>query len=281
MSELREDLENQFTSAETQSNENGAEEQQDSAVANVDEWLDAPKSYTKNYQESFKTLPQDWRKYLIEREKQVEKGFSDFGNRVNSYKFYDDAYNSRQDRLSKAGINSSKDYFNLLTRIDDGLSTDPQATIKALSDAYNVTQAPENEFENRLRSIQQIVEAQQAYFAEQQKQAANKQVDDFANAKDDSGNLKHPYFDEVRADMAKLINGGICEDLDSAYNHCIWANESVRNKIVSEQSKFNMQNKMAEVEKAKQAGFNPKSKSVMPERELSLREELEKQFENI
>lgn len=283
MSELRDELEKQFASVETQSDftEDGTEEQQGEVVANTDEWLDAPKSYTKEYQDTFKTLPQDWRKYLIEREKQVERGFSDFGNKVNAYKFYDDAFNSRQERLKKAGINSSKDYFNLWTRIDDGLSTDPRATIKALSDAYNITEEPTNEIEGKLRSLQQTVEAQQAYFVEQQRQAANKQVDDFANAKDESGNAKHKYFEEVRADMAKLIQSGFCDDLESAYNHCIWANENVRNQLMAEQSKSKLQGKMLETEKAKQAGFNPKSKTVAPERELSLREEVEKLFENL
>jgi hypothetical protein len=283
MSDLRDELEQQFTSADTQSTtaNNDVEEHQEETVANVDEWLDAPKSYTKEYQGTFKDLPQDWRKYLIEREKQVEKGFSDFGNRVNSYKVYDDAFNSRQDRLKQAGINSAKDYFNLLTRIDDGLATDPNATIQALSEAYGISQQPTSDLEQRLRSIQQTVEAQQQYFAQQQKQAVEKSVADFASAKDEAGNPKHAYFDEVRADMAQLIQTGVAKDLEDAYNKCIWSNEAVRNKLIAEQSKANLQNKLNEAERAKKAGFNPQSKTTAPERELSLREELERQFANI
>ena len=99
MSDLREELEQNFASAETQSEiaSNVKEEQpqvQEPAV--IDEWMDAPKSYTKEYQDKFKELSPEWRKHLIEREKQVERGFSDLGNKVNAFNWVNDAYDSRQ-----------------------------------------------------------------------------------------------------------------------------------------------------------------------------------------
>ena len=82
MSDLRDELEQGFSSVETQSetqtiSDNVEEQPVSQEPAVIDEWMDAPKSYTKEYQDTFKTLSPDWRKYLIEREKQVERGFSE------------------------------------------------------------------------------------------------------------------------------------------------------------------------------------------------------------
>lgn len=283
---LNDEIREQFTSAEMQSDvQNSADvvEQPIEAVANVDEWLNAPKSYTKEYQENFKDLPQNWRKYLIDREKQVERGFSDLGNKANAYKYIDDAFNSRQERLSKIGINGSKDYFGFLTGIDDALNQDPTATIQALADAYNIpfgaTQDSSSELlQKQIRELQLSINQQQEYIKEQQSQKASQAINDFVSAKLDNGQPKHPYFEDVRQDMVSLIKSGLCDNLDDAYNRAIWTNETVRNKLIAEQSKLEMENKVAEAEKAKTAGFNPKSKTTPVERELSLREELERNF---
>jgi hypothetical protein len=283
---LNDEIREQFTSAEMQSdvqNSSDVVEQPTETVANVDEWLNAPKSYTKEYQENFKELPQTWRKYLIDREKQVERGFSDLGNKANAYKYIEDAYNSRQERLSNIGIKGSKDYFGFLTGIDDALNQDPSATIQALADAYNIpfgaTMDNSNELlQKQIRDLQLSINQQQQFIKEQQSQKASQTINDFVNAKLDNGQPKHPYFEDVRQDMVSLIRSGLCDNLDDAYSRAIWSNETVRNKLLAEQTKIDLDNKMAETEKAKTAGFSPKSKATPTERELSLREELERNF---
>lgn len=288
MSDLREELEQNFASAETQSEiaSNVKEEQpqvQEPAV--IDEWMDAPKSYTKEYQESFKTLSPEWRKYLIDREKQVERGFSDLGNKVNAFNWVNDAYNSRQERLAQNGINKAQDYFNLLAQIDDALAKDPTGTIQMLAESYGVKFGETNSSLDSLRSqmnnMQQLITNQQAYLQEQQKRQANKAFDDFVKAKDDAGNLKHPYLEDVKQDMYNLIKSGLSTTLEDAYNRAIWTNESVRNKMIAAQSQAELNSKVVEAGKAKAAGFNPVSKSEPEKREKSLREELEDAFNKV
>lgn len=285
MSDLDEELKKNFASAETQSATSNTEEQPQVQEPVIDEWMDAPKSYTKEYQENFKTLSPDWRKYLIEREKQVERGFSDLGNKANAFNWVNDAFSSRQERLAKNGINQVQDYFNLLTQIDDALATDPQKTIQALADSYGVKFGDNNSsldsLRGELRDVRQELASQQAYLKEQQTKQANLAFNEFVNAKDEQGNLKHPYLNEVRQDMINLIKGGVSQTLDDAYNKAIYLNEAVRNKIISEKSQAELNSKVAEAGKAKAAGFNPSSKTEPEEREKSIQELLEDAFNKV
>lgn len=289
MSELRDELEQGFSSAdeqsETQTNGNAAEEQATSQKSAVtDEWMDAPKAYTKEYQESFKALSPEWRKYLIEREKQSEKGFSELGNKLSAYKWADEAFGSRQERLGKLGFQSSREYLEHLAAIDDAMEKDPVGTLRMLSEAYGVNLNNDNEqisnsLQKQINEMYQSIANQQAYIRDQQTRNANKAFDEFVNAKDEAGTLKHPYWEDVRADMVPLLQNGISTTLEDAYERAIWTNKAVREKIIAAQAKAELDSKVAAASKAKEAGFAPKSKQTAPDRELSLREELEAAFE--
>ena len=285
MSDLREELEQNFASADTQSANNEIEEQPQAQNPVIDEWMDAPKSYTKEYQEAFKTLSPEWRKYLTEREKQVEKGFSDLGNKANAYNWVNDAYNSRQERLSQSGITKAQDYFNLLAQIDDALFKDPKGTIQSLAESYGVNFGENNSaldtLQGKIRNIEQLITNQQAYLQAQQTERAKQAFNEFVNAKDESGNLKHPYLDEVKQDMISLIQGGVSKTLEDAYNKAIYMNEAVREKLIAAKSQADLSSKVAEAGKAKAAGFAPSSKAEPEKREKTLREMLEDEFNKV
>lgn len=288
MSDLREELEQGFSSADEQSETqvttgNAVEEQTTSQEPAVtDEWMDAPKAYKQEYQESFKTLSPEWRKYLIDREKQVERGFSEQGNKLSSYKWADDAFSTRQERLGQMGFTKAQEYIEHLTAIDDALAKDPVGTLRALSEAYGVdvnnNDQISNSFAKRIAEMEQSLANQQAYIRQQQTQTANQAFEDFTNAKDDAGNLKHPHWEDVRSDMANLIQKGICTTLEDAYERAIWSNKDVREKMIAAQAKAELDSKVAAADKAKEVAFSPKSKQTAPERDLSLREELEAAF---
>lgn len=285
---LEEELEQKFPSAEQQSesstNSMDVEEQPEATNAEVDEWLSAPKSYKKEYQEAFKDLPQNWRKHLITREKEIERGFTDFGNRVNGYKYIDEAFNSRQERLKAMGLNNHREYNDYLYQIDDAMQADPLATIKLLADAYGVNigateQAADSQLRLQLNQMQQTLNAQQQYIQEQKDYTIQNAIREFVEAKADDGSLKHPYYEDVKLDMGALLKGGLAKDLSEAYNKAIYMNENVREKVIAGQAKAELQAKANEAQKAKLAGFQPKSKITPPEKELSLDEMLERNFD--
>ena len=289
MSELRDELEQGFTSAEEQSetltSDNVEEQPVSQEPAVIDEWMDAPKSYTKEYQDTFKTLSPEWRKYLIEREKQVERGFSEKNNRIDAYKWADNAFNSRQERMAKLGFSKAQDYIEHMTAIDDALEINPAETIKALANAYGVnfgeTINSDTEVQRQIATMQQEMQSYKTFIQNQQQMQANNEFNAFINAKDDAGNPKHPYFEDVRTDMQEILRQGGAKNFEEAYSKAIWANEAVRQKLIEESVKQQLNSKVEAAKVAKDAGFTPKSKAQEEVRELSLREELEAQFKEI
>lgn len=290
MSDLRDELEQGFSSVETQSetqtiSDNVEEQPVSQEPAVIDEWMDAPKSYTKEYQDTFKTLSPDWRKYLIEREKQVERGFSEKNNRIESYKWADNAFNSRQERMAKLGFQKAQDYIEHMTAIDDALELNPAETIKALANAYGVnfgeTTNSDTEVQRQIATMQQEMQSYRDFIKNQQQMQANNEFNAFINAKDEAGNPKHPYFEDVKADMSNLLAQGRARNFEEAYNAAIWTNEAVRQKLIEESVKQQLNSKVEAAKVAKDAGFSPKSKAQEEVREKSLREELEEQFKEI
>ena len=286
MSEIREELEKNLASAETQSKETNANEEQpaNQEPAVTDEWMDAPKAYKKEFQDSFKTLSPEWRQYLIEREKQSERGFSDMGNKLNDLKWVDNLYNTRAERLKANGYSKAQDYIEQLVQIEDALSADPQSTLQALAEAYGVKfndNTALNSLQRQVNDVQQLVAAQRQYIQQQQQETGNRLVNEFVNAKDEAGNPKHPYFNDVREVMTDLIRKGAANDLDTAYNMAIWTNGDIREKLIQAEKAKELAAKVDKAQKAKAAGFNPTSKTVPPAKEETLRDSLERIYEEL
>lgn len=238
-----------------------------------DAYLEAPSNYQKEFAETFATLPPKWREYLHIREQEVDKGFQELRNRAGDYKWLDDAYASRADELKSYGINSSKEWMNNLAQIDALFSRSPRDAIKLLANAYNVklgsagTQAvPSRNFlEQNLSSVLAG-------------QVVQKQVDDFAQACDATGNPKHPYFKEVVKDIYDLLQKGVVNNLDDAYETAIWFNGATRDKLIAERSQKALELKRQDAKKSKEAAFAPKGKADIDTKDMSLREELEMRF---
>lgn len=283
MTDLREQLNEAWTSAETQSAEPEkvvatSEDNTAPAPAEPAEIITAPNSYTKEAKDWFATLPQDNQKYLAEREKQYEQGLS---RARNQYSWVDKIYNDRKDALTAQGYKSTQDYINDLVLISDALHKDPSATIELLRTNYGLTdnnggqQTQDNALLREIKALKETVNKQQSYLDYQEQQKTFEEYNSFINAKDDNGNLKHAYFDDVKAEMANLFKAGLATNFEDAYNQAVWRVESVRNKLIAEQANAATVQKAVETQKAKTAAFEPSAKATPSAKKRSLREELE------
>lgn len=281
MTDLREQLNEAWTSAEQQSAEPqtvvATSEDNQTATAEPVEVITAPNSYTKEAKDWFATLPQDTQRYLAEREKQYEQGLS---RARNQYSWVDKVYNDRKDALTQQGYKSAQDYINDLVLISDALNKNPSETIKALQNNYGLTdnggqQTQDNALLREIKALQETVSQQQSYLNNQQQEKIAGEYNSFVNAKDDNGNLKHAYFEDVKAEMANLFNAGLAKNFEDAYNQAIWRVESVRNKLIAEKAAGTQVKNEAVTQKAKTAAFEPSAKSEPSAKKRTLREELE------
>lgn len=277
---------------ENQTNENANEEQNGGATADAPEVLSAPEAYTQEFKDSFNTLAPNWQKYLIQREDEQQKGISRLQGKLGSYKYIDDAFNANKDYLLANGINSPKEYNDLMHNTFTSLISNPEPTLKSLANSYGYDLQPitqnrndDNPYANEFAQIKQELQDlknyrfthERAIQAENRKKA-DQLVAEFASAKDESGNPKHPYFEDVRQDMFNIIRSGLESDLDKAYERAIWANNDIRAKIIASQNQENINSKVAEAAKAKDAAFKPTSKSQANEKDLSIEDELRQRF---
>ena len=281
MTDLRQQLEDAWTSADEQSSAQPqtvattSENNNETAPAEPTEVITAPNSYKQEYKDSFNQLPTEWQKYLATREKEVEQGLS---KARNQYSWVDKVYNDRREALAAQGYNSAQDYINDLVLISDALAKDPTATLEALRSNYGIEANGQenNALQRQLMALQQTVNQQQSYLNAQRQESIVNALNAFMNAKDESGNAKHIYFDDVRDEMVQLLKSGLAKDYEDAYNQAVWRVESVRNKMIAAQAKAELEQKTATAQKAKTAAFEPTSKTEGTPKKLSLREELER-----
>lgn len=281
MTDLRQQIEDAWTSADEQSSAQPqtvattSENNNEPAPAEPTEVITAPNSYKQEYKDSFNQLPTEWQKYLATREKEVEQGLS---KARNQYSWVDKVYNDRREALAAQGYNSAQDYINDLVLISDALAKDPTATLEALRSNYGVEASGQenNALQRQLMALQQTVNQQQSYLNAQRQESIINALNAFMNAKDESGNAKHIYFDDVRDEMVALLKSGLAKDYEDAYNQAVWRVESVRNKMIAAQAKAELEQKTATAQKAKTAAFEPTSKTEGTPKKLSLREELER-----
>lgn len=120
---------------------------------------------------------------------------------------------------------------------------------------------------------------------------ANQMVEAFANERDDQGQLKHPHYSELEADIADLAvaerqKGRLLTpaDLPVLYERALWANPSTREKQLRSEREAATQRAADEerqrAERARRAGSSVTGapggpgQSTIPDQELSIRDNI-------
>lgn len=239
----------------------------------------APKSYRKQFADDFKNLSPEWQNFLLEREGQIEKGFSEVNNKISGYKVLEEIFKQNHERLSPY-FEKAKDWLEGLAKIDTAMDKNPMRTLKAIADYYGIKiEFPNHrniransEIVDRLEQLEQGFNALQNHFKEENKARFASDIENFGKQCDENGCPLHPFFSEVREQMALLLQKGAVNSFDEAYVQAIWLNPCTREKLINKQ----IEARAGQAQKSQDAAFAPKGKAVAPDRVLSLREELEK-----
>ncbi len=202
-----------------------------------------------------------------------------------AHHWIDDIFSKEKSRLEKSGITDPEVWVKALAYFDSALENHPQETLRYLAQAYNVNLSAESdtqivqEISVRLQKIEEhLAFLQQALVVKEQK-AEQQAFENFAEDRDEEGNLLHPYFEQVRSEMLFLLNSNAVTDLDKAYEQALWMNPQTRAVMIAKQSAKQVRELAEEAEKAKEAGFAPEGKLSRDDfKNLSTREILERQF---
>lgn len=287
MNEIREELERQFKerglrddASETDVVCDTANAQTPDGAVNVVVCYKAPSGYLPEFAEDFRNLPPVWQKFLSEHEAQKASEISEYTEKLDGYRWIDDIFSANEQRLAENGISKVRDWLEGLAWIDAEMSARPAETLKALAVIYGVNpqDAPIKDADVSQQMIARLCQLERgyhdltAYLEKQQTQKFMKEITAFSRQTDEKGRPLHPYLEDVMPEIFNLLESGVAQDIASAYEKALWLVPHIRGELITQK----INSKAVEAQKAQKAAFSPKGKSEAPKRELTLREELEK-----
>jgi len=253
--------------------------------------VDAPDTWTQAAKAKFATLDPDIQKEILKREEDVKNGFTKYSEDRKYAQTLRDVINPYMPIITAEGGNPATAVQTLLNTAYQLRTGSPQQKVQMLQQIardYNVdismlSQDSEESYvdpivaetRNELNQIKSEITTQK-------QTALNAQVNAFAS---DPAN-KH--FEKLRPVMGQMLGAGQASDLKDAYEKAKWLVPEVRDLILAEQEQEKETKRMEEQKAAaaaakKAAGVQLSSKADVKgaSKPASLRESLEKKFEQI
>lgn len=257
----RELLSQQFDDA--QAEVTPAETVQEAAPVEVEPpvWERPPSSWKKDYHEVWQTADPKLKEYAWQREEEMKKGVEPLLSKAQFADQMQEVINPYMETIKKLGV-------------------EPTAAVKAMMEADRILRySPQNEKAAYLASLasnygvnlgdisnlpQQVVDPtvsmlQNELYSvknevmtwKQQQEAAQNQV--LLN-EIDTFKQKTEFFEDARPTMIQLLNSGMAQNLEEAYNKALRLDESLSSKI--------QQSSQAQAEAAKRESANKAAKAA-------------------
>ena len=193
-----------------------------------------PRSWTAAAKAKFATLDPDVQQEVLRREKEIDDGKAQWESRAEQVKRFESLFEPVKDRLTLSGIDQFA-YTQALLKADELLRTNPQAGFQQLAQLYGFQfpgtgqQPPQAPVDPHLSALQQqvqqltqVISSQQSAKEQQERQATLGEIEAFRS------DPKHLYFDNVKPEMVKLLESGICGTLAEAYDLACYRNPDVK-----------------------------------------------------
>lgn len=190
-----------------------------------------PSSWKKDYWDHWEKLDPKLAEYINQRESEYAKGVSTYKQEWDRAKPILDVVSSIQPELERYGIKPEQQiqrYFEIHKALALGSPEQKLQTFLRVAQEYQVPvqnlfvrgQDGQIYFNNQLmqqQTQQPQVDVERIIEAKLQERSASQEAQSFASMKDASGNPAHPHFEAVRDTMAQLLEAGLAEDLNQAY----------------------------------------------------------------
>ena len=226
------------------------------------EALEAPKHWAKEFKARFEKLDPNGQHLFMSRYKDLEADYTKKTQNLAQYRkrneALDEIYGPYKDDFQRAGMDEVAATRQLLAA-HKYLKEDPKQALKWLANSYGVDlgevtgDAPQDDeyTDPQIKSLQQQVAQLSGFIQNQQRTQQQNQVestqsiiDQFAQAKDEQGNIKHPHFESLRDTMGVFINSGKAKDLDQAYEMAIYSDPKLRAEMIEEQVRAEQKKKV-------------------------------------
>jgi hypothetical protein len=224
-----------------------------------------PASWTPASKAKFATLDPDIQKEILKRETDVERGFRERAQKEKAFEPLEQLIAPRRALWAAQGMDEVSAIKTLLAA-QDLLERDPRQGLEFLARSYGVSlntaqpqgqpqQAqPATDSHPEIAALKQQLQTLQAQVQTAQTAPIVSQIEAFQN---DPANL---YFENVRDDMAVLLNNGKASDLKEAYEMACWMRPDIRPLLQTPQ----VVSDPAKVQRARSAGVSVTGSPAQP-----------------
>ena len=223
-----------------------------------------PSSWKKDYEEDWGRLDPRLQDYIQQREADYAKGVSTYKNQWDMAAPVMESIRQFQPLLQQYGVAPQQwitQLGNAHAQLVTGTPEQKMQIFQQLANDYGVNLGAvtgqtgyDPQFSSLAQELNQI-KNQWGQFQQQQEAMEQTQL----RSEIDSFKADKPYFEEVRETMAGLLQSGMADDLQSAYDKAIRLNDDVFQKIQSEQTRSSEAAQREKVAQAKAKVFSPKS----------------------
>ena len=257
-----------------------------------EEVFQAPEHWSSDEKERFSSLPREAQEILVEKDKQFQKGFQE---RAEARSDLEQALEPWKQAIAQLGMSEAeaiRTTFALRAQIEQ----DPENGILMLAQRFGVLDRLRERFSpdtdddladpevkalrQQLREMKTELTSFKSMTEAERKEQLQSQINVFKNAEDETGALKHPYFDKVRHLMAPLVNQG--KSMEEAYNETVWSVPEFReSQLKVKKARQKEEDELAKARKVKDAkkaanSIKPSGKDDPDSKDesLSLKDEL-------
>lgn len=200
-----------------------------------------PSSWKKDYEQDWEVLPDRIREYITEREGQYAKGVSTYKNQWDQAAPIYEAVSPYLQEWQQYGVQPGQLIANLANAHRTLALGSPDQKLQMFAQLANQYGVPlqqlvggnvDPQFSLMAQQLNQLQQQWQG-FQTQQQQAEQAQ----AQSAIESFRQNAPFFEEVREDMAKLLQSGYASGLQEAYDKAIRLNDQTWQRQQAEQAK--------------------------------------------
>ncbi len=229
--------------------------------------LDAPEHWSAADKERFSGMPRDAQEYVLERDKSMTADYTrktqETAQMRQQLEPLMHVLEPMMPAIRQAGL-TPQQYMAQLIQGDRSIQQNPLGAIRHIAsnagislEALEQPAATVPQPDPLLTTLQQEVRNLQGHIQTSEQRAEQERlaglqysIDGFANEKDEAGNLKHPHFEALRANMGQLMTAGAANDLNEAYQKALRLDDTLyQESIEAEKSKV----KEAEDKRRKEA----------------------------
>jgi hypothetical protein len=215
---------------------------------------EAPSSWSAPAKAKWSTLDPSIQAEIVRREQNMHEGGQKWSEEKRRY---EETFAPVREAARKSGIDEHEGMRRLIAA-NEFLDRDPVGAIQWLAQAYGVdlqnmsAQPARPQADPMLTQLSQEVSFLKSDLEQRTMRDIQSQIDAFKNAPG------HEHFDDVKETMGKLLQNGLAEDMEDAYQKAVWQTASVREKLIAAQTAPAVQIDRArqQVDKAKKAAIS-------------------------